>query len=210
MNAKTWKKLQRMAYAFYGLTYAHIVAFEMPKALSGNVHYLVNVTAYSMVFLSYLLCRLFRAIYKTRKDIMARMQLFATSLILIATTTSSILFYQSPSVAGAVRAKEPSISVENSSLEGYAYIDGIYFGEGEGNNGKIKVQVTITGSQITDIQIVSFPDDPEYFDKEKDGNLMISQMLDNQSCDVDTVSGATYSSEGLIDAVKNALLEAIS
>lgn len=59
--------------------------------------------------------------------------------------------------------------------------------------------------EIADIQIVKFPDDAEYFDPESDGANMIQSMIEFQNADVDTVSGATYSSEGLIDAVENAL-----
>jgi uncharacterized protein with FMN-binding domain len=79
-----------------------------------------------------------------------------------------------------------------------------------GNNGKIGVEVVVSGGNITDITIVKFPDDAEYFDPEADGSKMIQDMLDAQSTDVDTVSGATYSSEGVIDAVNAALEQSLS
>jgi uncharacterized protein with FMN-binding domain len=54
-----------------------------------------------------------------------------------------------------------------------------------------------------------FPDDADYFDVDKDGSRMIENMIAGQSAEVDTISGATYSSEGLIDAVNMALSEAM-
>ena len=64
--------------------------------------------------------------------------------------------------------------------------------------------------KIKEIRITDFPDDADYFDIDSDGAFMIQNMLESQSTDVDTVSGATYSSKGIIDAVNTALSEAIS
>ena len=100
--------------------------------------------------------------------------------------------------------------VEVESSESYHYIDGTYYGEGMGNNGKIGVNVTIESGMISAIEIVKLPDDADYFDVEKDGSKMTQQMIASQNAEVDTVSGATYSSEGLIDAVSAALKEAES
>lgn len=208
MDAKKWKKLQRMAYVFYALTFLHIMAFEMPKARSGNIRYLLNVSVYFIVFASYLFCRIFRSVYKAQKNVMARLQLIATTFIFAITALFNIVFYHSPAVAGARRDKVPDTVLEQASLEGSSYIDGTYYGEGEGNNGMIKVSVTVKDSVISDISIISFPDDPEYFDQEKDGNRLIGQILEKQSPEVDTITGATYSSEGVIKAVQNALTNA--
>ncbi|MBQ4235064.1 MAG: FMN-binding protein [Firmicutes bacterium] len=48
----------------------------------------------------------------------------------------------------------------------------------------------------------------EYFDPAKEGASMISRMIRSQTYSVDTISGATYSSKGLRDAVKKALAAA--
>lgn len=58
---------------------------------------------------------------------------------------------------------------------------------------------------MTAIDIVSAPGETDSFFQRAKG--VIDEMLTAQSTDVDVVSGATYSSNGIIGAVKNALLE---
>lgn len=86
------------------------------------------------------------------------------------------------------------------------YTDGVYEGVGEGFGGKIKVNVTIENDTITSVEIASASgEDPAYLNTAK---ALINDITDEQSVDVDTVSGATYSSKGIIAAVKAALKEA--
>ena len=80
--------------------------------------------------------------------------------------------------------------------------DGVYEGTGPGFAGPIKVAVTIKDHTITAIEILSKSDDAAFFTRAK---AMIDRILEKQSLDVDTVSGATYSSRGILRAVKNAL-----
>ncbi len=60
---------------------------------------------------------------------------------------------------------------------------------------------------MTGISIVSTGDDAEFFNQAKSG--VISEILSAQSVDVDTVTGATFSSRGIIDAVADALSGAL-
>ncbi len=83
--------------------------------------------------------------------------------------------------------------------------DGTYSGEAMGNNGTIAVEVTVEEGQISDIVFSKFVDDKEYFDEDKEGKEMINRVLEKGSTDVDGISGATYSSDGFLDAVANAL-----
>lgn len=86
-----------------------------------------------------------------------------------------------------------------------SYIDGIYYGIGTGFGGPLKVKVEISGGKITSIQIVENSDGSSYISK---ASAVISSILSKQSTNVDTVSGATYSSVGIIQAVRNALSQA--
>ncbi len=88
------------------------------------------------------------------------------------------------------------------------YKDGTFKGSAIGNEGSISVSVTIKDDVIKEIKITGFDDDLDYFDPKTDGAAMISKMISAQSADVDVVSGATYSSYGLRDAVKKALAAA--
>ena len=89
-----------------------------------------------------------------------------------------------------------------------AYTDGTYTGIGEGNDGPDSVQVTVTisGGQIVGATYFSY-DDEEYADTAWEG--IRGQVMGKQSADsIDTVSGCTYSSQGIIQAFRNALNQA--
>ena len=87
-----------------------------------------------------------------------------------------------------------------------AYRDGIYTGTARGFGGDITVQVTIANDTITDISIVSAEGETRsYFTRAR---YVISAMLTTGTPEVDTISGATYSSTGIINAVKSALKKA--
>ena len=81
--------------------------------------------------------------------------------------------------------------------------DGTYSGTGRGYRGDTKVSVTVKDGEITDITIESYQDDDRFLNKAS--ATIISEILSAQSCDVKTVSGATYSSRGIISAVADAL-----
>lgn len=85
------------------------------------------------------------------------------------------------------------------------YLDGIYTAEAIGFEGRITVQVTVAEDQITDITILSAEDEEEYLSRAKQ---VIPTILEGQNPNVDAVSGATYSSTGILNAVKLALAKA--
>lgn len=86
-----------------------------------------------------------------------------------------------------------------------AYKDGTYYGTGTGFGGTLKVQVDISGGKIAAIQILENNDGSEYISK---ASSIINTIISSQSTNVDTVSGATYSSVGIIQAVRDALSQA--
>ena len=92
-------------------------------------------------------------------------------------------------------------SSENSG-DNY-YKDGTYTGSGQGFGGTIEVQVTLKDDEITDIQVTSASgEDSAYLSQ---GEGVISSIISAQSTDVDTISGATFSSTGILNAVNDAL-----
>jgi uncharacterized protein with FMN-binding domain/polyferredoxin len=93
-----------------------------------------------------------------------------------------------------------------SSSQG-SYKDGTYTGSGQGFKGRTtKVSVTIADGKITNIKTLSYGDDRQYY--ERASGTVISNIISKQSTSVDTVSGATYSSKGIMSAVANALSQA--
>ena len=90
-----------------------------------------------------------------------------------------------------------------SAGAGGTYKDGTYTGSAQGFGGDIKVKVTVSGQKISAIDITEASgEDEAYLSMAKD---IINTMLDKQTADVDTVSGATYSSTGIKNAVTQAL-----
>ena len=103
---------------------------------------------------------------------------------------------------------EPTATPEPTPVPAGAYTDGTYTGIGEGNDGPDSVQVTVTisGGQIVGATYFSY-DDEEYADTAWEG--ILGKVMGKQSADsVDTVSGCTYSSQGFIQAFRNALNQA--
>ncbi|WP_294898653.1 FMN-binding protein [uncultured Eubacterium sp.] len=86
-----------------------------------------------------------------------------------------------------------------------AYKDGVYYGSATGFAGPIKVKVVITDGKIASVEIVETSDGSSYISK---ASSITGKIVASQSTNVDTVSGATYSSVGIINAVRNALAQA--
>ena len=86
------------------------------------------------------------------------------------------------------------------------YKDGTYQGSGTGFGGTITVQVTVSGGKIASIDILSASGETGSYFASAQG--VISRMISGQTPNVDAVSGATYSSNGIIQAVQNALAKA--
>ncbi len=96
-------------------------------------------------------------------------------------------------------------STKKSKKGKFPYKNGVYYGTGEGYKGEIKVAVVIENKKIQYILILENEDDKAYFNRAKS---VATQVVKNQKTKVDTVSGATYSSNGILEAIKNALKEA--
>jgi uncharacterized protein with FMN-binding domain len=104
--------------------------------------------------------------------------------------------------AAAKKAGKPKTS--GTGLDDCA--DGVYTGKGTGYAGYIKVQVRIKSHRMTSIKVTeNEADDEPYLEKAK---RVIKYMLKKQSTDVDTVSGCTFSSNGIIEAVDDAISKA--
>lgn len=109
------------------------------------------------------------------------------------------------SFGGPMLAKElfgSSDSFQVPETKG-AYTDGTYEGTGSGFKGDIHVSVVVKNGNISEINVLSHQEDMEYYDKAY--SKVVSGILKEQKAEVDSVSGATYSSNGIMEAVANAL-----
>lgn len=165
--------------------------------------------AYGFIFISYFSCRIIKALNKNSVELIPKKQIAATASSLFFATLI-VSFIINTNVANAtvddVKTKS-NLSIEDIKKD-VVLKDGKYYGEGMGNNGTMEVEVTIKEGKITDIEFIKFIDDKEFFAVETDGQQMISKVIEAQSYDVDGISGATYSSNGFWDAVKDALEKA--
>ena len=90
----------------------------------------------------------------------------------------------------------------SASKGSFPYQDGIYYGTAAGFQGDIKVAVALQEQAIKAVLILENEDDETFFNRAK---VVADRIVDGQKIDVDLVSGATYSSRGIQNAVKQAL-----
>ena len=105
-------------------------------------------------------------------------------------------------VAGCQTKGKETTNVSENSL----FTPGTYEGEGKGIGGTIKLEVTVTEDKITDIKVLEHNETPGVSDAAF--NTIPAQIIEYQSLGVDVVAGATESSNGILEAVINALQKA--
>ena len=106
----------------------------------------------------------------------------------------------------ASSSSQSSPSIETVDDSNQTWRDGIYHGSGTGFNGEVQVEVVIADGKISNISVVSHNDDSSFMSQAQG---LIPNIISFQSTNVDAVSGATYSSRGIIDAVRAALKQAV-
>ena len=108
-------------------------------------------------------------------------------------------------IAGNLAREKTADSVKKTAENdaGGNFQNGIYTGTGEGYRGKVTVTVKVADGKITELILDDYADDKSYMERAK--NRIFQEMISRQNTDVDTVSGATYSSNGLNEAVNKAL-----
>ena len=96
--------------------------------------------------------------------------------------------------------------VPEAKTSEYALAENEYIGEGKGKGGTpIKVKVTMSGDKIEKIDVLDHSETPVLSDKAFDE--VIPAIIEANSADVDIASGATLTSNGIIEAVRNALAQ---
>ena len=106
----------------------------------------------------------------------------------------------------ASSSNQSSPSIETVDDSNQTWKDGTYYGSGTGFNGEVQVEVVIADGKISNISVVSHNDDSSFMSQAQG---LIPNIISSQSTNVDAVSGATYSSRGIIDAVRAALKQAV-
>ena len=113
------------------------------------------------------------------------------------------------SSAAAKTSSEQAVSSQAESVQAQTgnYKDGTYQGSGTGfRRGTTTVSVTVKNGEISDVQVLSYEDDRPFFNRAY--STVVKEIISQQSTEVDAVSGATFSSRGIMAAVADALSNA--
>ncbi len=105
-----------------------------------------------------------------------------------------------------IQAESEETAIASGSTNSQ-YKDGTYQGSGTGfRGGTTTVSVTVKNGKIVDVSTISSYDDGPFYTRAFD--TVVQEIIDSQSANVDAVSGSTFSSIGIMEAVQNALSNA--
>lgn len=119
------------------------------------------------------------------------------------TVTTETKKQEVPSTTAAQTVETKTVAEIPSNSK---YADGIFEGSATGFRGTITVSVTIEKDNISQVEILDYKDDDKWFNRAS--SSVVSDILNSQTSAVNSVSGATYSSQGIMDAVEDALKKA--
>lgn len=139
-------------------------------------------------------------------EALSRKRIFLVKLInaglVVCLVVGFSLWAQQTAEADAAVEQQMQEAQRAQSAGAYA-TDGVFTGSAQGYGGPITMQVTIENGYIADVTLVSAPnEDAPYLEQ---AVKLIPNIVDAQTSNVDTVSGATYSSVGIINGTMEAL-----
>ena len=217
INAKTWKKLQRFAYIFYALLYLHVLILNLEGAQEGSIRNVVNVIAYSIIFIGYLVIRI-RKYLIIKKKLKATFSMNLVSIFIFLILIGAIINTAYPRLNAEESSIDSSIQmaqetneddyleeIVSAKLDG-EYVNGEYTASAYGYDGNVTMTITIKDNTIVNIEGSTEESIAKYYKKASD--KVISQIISTGQTQVDAVTGATYSSEAIMEAVQKALEEA--
>lgn len=112
---------------------------------------------------------------------------------------------QKTSTTGTTSGTTSTSSAGSTTTSGF-YKDGVYTGNGNGKTQGMKVQVVVSGGKINGVSVLTSRDDQPYLNEAISG--LVPRIIAAQSTSVDTVSGATLSSKGILQGAAAALAQA--
>ncbi len=102
-----------------------------------------------------------------------------------------------------LESQDPAVAEEPAEAAFAELEDGTYTGSARGYNDQVEVEFTVEDGEVTSISVVSHGDTPGIAEPAFD--RIIEEVISAQSLEVDIVSGATASSEGLLNALRAAM-----
>ncbi|WP_321973199.1 FMN-binding protein [Paratractidigestivibacter sp.] len=135
------------------------------------------------------------------KNKTARIVVRATCAALIV---GAVAGYSAVVSAQEQRAAEAVTAAREAGQRGPFLKDGVFEGTARGYGGPTTVSVTVENGYVSKIEAVKEYDDSPYFDLASTN--LFTAVVAQQTLDLDTVSSATFSSRGIINAINNALV----
>ena len=124
--------------------------------------------------------------------------------ILLAVVAGFALLIGTVCVIVMIRMSRQTDRFDKTPVDISLVADGVYEGLSETDLVKVDVRVTVSDGKISNIEILRHE-----CGKGRPAENMIPAMLDQNTVEVDAVSGATFSSAVIKDAVRNALRNGI-
>ena len=172
LPAKTWKKIQRLAYVFYALIYLHVMLIYIPRAKMGREGSMFSILVYTIVFAGYAVCRIRKAwIQKKKPESKALLNTVCTAAVILVTAGSWII---SRATEKPVVTSKTADSIQTSAV----MTDPNTVSETD----PVSTASTATTEEITE----SIP--PETETPETSGNTEISETAANTNSSTETVT----------------------
>lgn len=136
---------------------------------------------------------------------MSKKSLFA--LLLALCLLVSAIGCSQPTATTTTPAPAESQAPTDAPAEPAAlYTAGSYTAEGAGKNAPVKVSVTFSDNAITDVQVVEHKETSGIADAPIE--RIPKAIVENQSLNIDTIAGATMTSDAILAAVADCVVQA--
>lgn len=98
--------------------------------------------------------------------------------------------------------------VDNTFISSTGFKDGEFLGDVSSNRfGNVEVSIIIKNNEIENVKLIQIPNDDSRSEQisQYAVDILIEETLSKQSSDIDTVSGATYTSLSYKDSLQSAI-----
>jgi len=125
---------------------------------------------------------------------------------------SSAALNQQPAITTPLPSRTPRSAIANGSVA-VVLKDGTYTGQSvDAYYGYVQVKATVQGGHVTDVQFVDYPHDRRTSQEinQQAMPMLTGEAIQVQNAQVDSISGATFTSEGFVQSLQSALQQAQS
>lgn len=139
-------------------------------------------------------------------NVLVKKRLFIVKLcnvVLVAVLVAGFSLWANQTAAADAAVQEQITAAERAANRGPFGTDGTFTGSAQGYGGPVTMQVVIKDGYIDDVQVLSAPnEDAPYLEQ---AVALLDVIKEQQTVNVDTISGCTYSSVGILNGTKEAL-----